>query len=58
MKKSKLLIVLMICLLVSCAHKSGHKRLNRSTESAIERESARTPDSETNVTPATAEYEL
>ena len=45
-----------MCLLVSCAHKSGHKRLNRSAESATERESVRTPDSEDNVTPATAEY--
>lgn len=56
MKKSKLLIVLMICLLFSCAHKSGHKRLNRSNESATERESARTPNSEDNATSATAEY--
>ena len=56
MKKSKLLIVLMICLLFSCAHKSGHKRLNRSTESATERESARTPNSKDNATSATAEY--
>ena len=56
MKKSKLLIVLIMCLFVSCAHKSGHKRLNRSAESATERESVRTPDSEDNVTPATAEY--
>jgi serine protease Do len=56
MKKSKLLIVLIMCLLVSCAHKSGHKRLNRSAESATERESVRTPDSEDNVTSATAEY--
>lgn len=56
MKKSKLLIVLIMCLLVSCAHKSGHKRLNRSAVSATERESVRTPDSEDNVTPATAEY--
>ena len=45
-----------MCLLVSCAHKSGHKRLNRSAESATERESVRTPDSEDNVTSATAEY--
>lgn len=43
-------------LFVSCAHKSGHKRLNRSAESATERESVRTPDSEDNVTSATAEY--
>ena len=50
MKKSKLLIVLIMCLFVSCAHKSGHKRLNRSAESATERESVRTPDSEDNVT--------
>lgn len=56
MKKSKLLIVLIMCLFVSCAHKSGHKRLNRSAESATERESVRTPDSEDNVTSATAEY--
>ena len=56
MKKSKLLIVLIMCLFASCAHKSGHKRLNRSAESATERESVRTPDSEDNVTPATAEY--
>lgn len=46
-----------MCLFVSCAHKSGHKRLNRSAESATEeRESVRTPDSEDNVTSATAEY--
>ena len=56
MKKSKLLIVLIMCLFVSCAHKSGHKRLNRSAESATERESVRTPDSEDNVTSTTAEY--
>ena len=56
MKKSKLLIVLIMCLFVSCAHKSGHKRLNRSAESATERESVRTPDYEDNETPATEEY--
>ena len=56
MRKGKLLIVLMIYLLVSCAHKSGHKRLNRSTEPAAERESERTPGPEENVTTAAAEY--
>lgn len=55
-EKSKLLIVLIMCLLVSCAHKSGHKRLNRRCRVCNRRESVITPDSEDNVTPATAEY--
>lgn len=57
MGKSKLLIAIFICILTSCAHKSGHKKLNRETESSVERTASVSSGIEDDVqADVTAEY--
>lgn len=57
MGKSKLLIAIFICILTSCAHKSGHKKLNRGTESSVERTASVSSGIEDDVqADVTAEY--
>ena len=57
MGKSKLLIAIFLCILTSCAHKSGHKKLNRETESSVERTASVSSGIEDDVqADVTAEY--